>query len=263
MNNSVRAYQKNGITATGAGTGANSQGPMVMIQSNYIVGLGATPQNWPGGAAENGIQVGLGARGQIQQNTVNDNIWFGEYPQFDYDGQGGTTEGNAASGILIYASENIQVNQNNVGSNQIGIFTGSDPVLGPGDKTQIQNNQISGTQAFDAIDVCSGSNNVQNNAIYGSTQSGVHIDDTCGSGTSNNNQVQNNTINEACAGVLLGSGTGTKVMGNNYFNVVNVTLAGDSCPVAAVGAPALAGVNAANGARNRAARPSPYLPNNR
>jgi hypothetical protein len=65
-NNSVRAYQKNGITATGAATGPGSPGPVVTITANYIVGLGATAMNWPGGAAENGVQVGFGASGPSQ-----------------------------------------------------------------------------------------------------------------------------------------------------------------------------------------------------
>jgi hypothetical protein len=73
-NNSVHAYQKNGITATGAATGAGSPGPNVTISGNYIVGLGATAMNWPGGAGENGVQVGFGASGTVSGNTVNDNI---------------------------------------------------------------------------------------------------------------------------------------------------------------------------------------------
>ena len=45
-NNSVRAYQKNGITATGASMGAGSLGPAVTISGNYIVGMAATAMNW-------------------------------------------------------------------------------------------------------------------------------------------------------------------------------------------------------------------------
>jgi hypothetical protein len=70
-NNSVRAYQKNGITATGAATGPGSLGPVVTISNNYIVGLAATAMNWPGGAAENGVQFGFGATGTVSGNTVN------------------------------------------------------------------------------------------------------------------------------------------------------------------------------------------------
>jgi hypothetical protein len=73
----VPGYQKNGITATEAGTGLNTLGPVVTSTENAIVGLAATAMNWPNGAAENGIQVGFGATGTITENAVEDNIWRG------------------------------------------------------------------------------------------------------------------------------------------------------------------------------------------
>ncbi|HLX84747.1 MAG TPA: right-handed parallel beta-helix repeat-containing protein [Terriglobales bacterium] len=239
--NSVRSYQKNGITATGAATGLNASGPAVTISRNYIVGLGATAMNWPGGAAENGIQVGFGATGTISSNTVNDNIWYADtnsQPQ------------NAASGILIYASSGVTVSANSVGSAQFGIVADTDPTYGPADNTSITTNKVVGAQIFDAIDVCSSSNTVKSNTIYGSTQSAVHVDDTCGSG--NNNSVTSNTINEACAGILLGTGTGTTSSPNTFRNVTNTTLAGDICPAAPQTARSLA--------KRSSPRASPYMP---
>jgi hypothetical protein len=249
--NSVRAYQKNGITATGSATGAGSPGPTVAITANYIVGLAATSMNWPGGAAENGIQVGFGAAGTVSGNTVNDNIWFADTSSQPY---------NAASGILIYSSDGISITDNNVGSAQFGITTDSDlsstscngGPCGPADHTTIMSNKVSGTQLFDAIDVCSNSNTVRSNTIYGSAESGVHVDDSCGSG--NNNTVTNNTVNEACAGILLGTGTGTTSSPNTFFNVTNTTLAGDVCTSAAYAK--------AEGTRaEHALRPSPFKSN--
>jgi len=225
--NSVHAYQKNGITATGAGTGPGSLGPAVTISGNYIVGLGATAMNWQGvyvagdaTAAENGVQIGFGASGSVTGNVVNDNIW-------GQDTSGDT--GDAASGILIYASTNIAVTGNEIGSAQFGIVAVTDPTYGPADSTTITGNKVAGTQLFDAIDLCSNSNNVHTNTIYGSTESGVHIDDSCGSGSYN--IVSSNTINEACAGILLGTGTNNTSSPNTFLNVTNTTLAGDVCPV--------------------------------
>src|ERR1039458_7073781 len=64
--------------------------------------------------------------------------------------------------------------------------------------------------------------------IFGSAESAIHLDDSCGTG--NNNTVIQNTITEACAGVLLGTGTGNIVRTNNVYNSVNhTTLAGDTC----------------------------------
>ena len=51
-NNSVRNYDKNGITVSGPGTG----GPNATVSGNTVVGLGATTV-----IAQNGIQIGFGA----------------------------------------------------------------------------------------------------------------------------------------------------------------------------------------------------------
>ena len=242
--NSVRAYQKNGITATGAANGVASDGPYVQIINNYIVGLGATAMNWKTpGAAENGIQVGFGASGQILENTINDNIWA--LDTID-------DTGDAASGIIIFASPSFTVIHNNVNSAQYGILIESDTGDGYGtaDHTFISDNDISGTQIFDAIDLCSSGNTAQGNNIFGSAESAIHLDDECG-GTGNNNTVFQNTITEGCAGVLLGTGTGNVVRTNNVYNDVNfTTLAGDAC-----NPPAEA--TSKNGHRPR---PSPYMP---
>jgi hypothetical protein len=250
-NNSVRSYQKNGITATGAATGPGAPGPAVTISGNYIVGIGATAMNWQGVylgdgvAAENGVQIGFGASGKVTGNTVNDNIW----------GQDTSTDtGDAASGILIYASTGITVSSNDVGSAQFGIVAVTDPTYGPADDTTITSNKVSGTQLFDAIDLCSNSNTAKTNTIYGSTESGVHVDDACGTPTGNT--VTGNTINEACAGVLTGPGTGNTVSPNTFSNVVNTTMAGDVCP-ASVGASV---AKAGTPSKKQALRPSPYKP---
>src|SRR5579863_9589647 len=243
-NNYVSAYQKNGITADGAATGPGSAGPAATIQNNYIVGLAATALNWPtSGAAENGIQVAYGATGKITGNIVSDNIWGQDTSSQPY---------NAASGILIYASTGITVTGNTVTSAQFAITTNTDPTLGPCDNTTITGNKIAGTQIFDGIDVCSNSNTVDSNTIYGSTQSGIHLDDSCGSG--NSNTVSKNTINGACAGILLGTGTNTPGT-NTFYNVTNTTVAGDMCP-APVGGPMRPAVAGAS----RSLRPSPYMP---
>lgn len=239
--NFVSAYQKNGITTIGNAPGAG--GPNVSILSNRIVGLGATAMNWQGVysvggvAAENGIQASFGATGTINGNTVNDNIW-------GQDVFGDT--GDAASGILIYASSGLGVNTNYVGSAQFPIVTVTDPTWGPADSTTIKSNNVSGTQLYDAIDACSSSNMITSNTINGSSESGIHLDDSCGSG--NNNTATGNTITGGCAGVLLGNGTGNTSTPNTYYNVTNLTLAGDLCM-------------ATPGARSaKRKRPSPYQP---
>jgi parallel beta-helix repeat protein len=265
--NSVRAYQKNGITASGAGTGAGSPGPSVTISSNHIVGLAATAMNWQGvysgeaTAAENGIQVGYGATGTVETNVVNDNIW----------GQDTSSDtGDAASGILIFASPNIALTGNQVGSAQFGIAletdstgfcgTSSAPIsCGTADGATVTMNKVEGTQLFDGIDACSNSNTIESNTMYGNTESGVHLDDSCTSSTvgttsGNNNTVSKNLVLEACAGILLGTGTGNTTTPNTLFDVTNTTLSGDVCPAAA---------DAAVRKLSSKARVSPYRPTRR
>jgi len=46
-----------------------------------------------------------------------------------------------------------------------------------------------------------------------------------------NNTVTGNTINEACAGILLGTAHPIPPPPNTFMNVTNTTLAGDVCPL--------------------------------
>jgi len=56
---SIHDYQKNGITG-------NEQGTKIQVDGNTVTGIGPTS-----GAAQNGIQIGFGADGQIKQNVVS------------------------------------------------------------------------------------------------------------------------------------------------------------------------------------------------
>jgi hypothetical protein len=50
--------------------------------------------------------------------------------------------------------------------------------------------------------------------------------------TANNNVISNNTINGACAGVLIDPTTsGTSIDENLMFNLTNIQLIGNSCPL--------------------------------
>ena len=239
-NNSVRNYDKNGITASGPGTAGI--GPIVTITGNTVVGLGATTVT-----AQNGIQVGLGATGKVTSNFVTDDI---------YTNPSNCAPCTGASGILIYASAGVNVSSNTVESTQFGIVPVTDPNFGgPANATTIKSNHIGGTQTFDAIDLCSDGNTVQSNLIYGSSQDGVHLDDSCSPSTGSNNTVTSNTINEGCAGILLGSGTNNITTPNFFSNVTSTTLAGDVCT------PTVGNVMGMSGPNHPSLRPSPLKPN--
>src|SRR5207249_8486354 len=63
LSNMVDQYGKNGITANQAGT-------FVTVGNNVVTGRGAT---MPGDAAQNGVQIGFGARGMVSGNTISGN----------------------------------------------------------------------------------------------------------------------------------------------------------------------------------------------
>jgi hypothetical protein len=232
-NNSVHSFEKNGITADG-----NTL--QVQIQNNYIVGQGPTT-----GAAENGIQISDGAQGHILQNVISDEIWA---PDMSSD------RGDAARGILIVGSENVEVAYNIISSTQFAIAAETDSGFGtPGnpnglaDKSNIHNNQIMGTQIFDAIDACSNNNQIQGNKIYFATEAGVYLDPSCGTASSSTgmrNQVGGNNINEACTAVLEGATPNFIDIGNNVYNVPSEILVGNACTAGASAAPSIAGASA-------------------
>jgi parallel beta-helix repeat protein len=200
QNSTVRGYQKNGITG-------NEVGTTVTIANNSVVGAGPTT------TGQNGIEVAFGATGNVRNNTVADDDFIGS---------------PAGSGILIYDSGNMTISGNSVTNAQNGIPIVTDGAF-PADTNVVSNNHVSDTHLGDGIDLCSNHNNVSGNIVFSSGQAGIHLDSSCGS-TGNNNIVSKNTVNEACAGILLGSGTGnTFPIANIVANVANTTLAGDVC----------------------------------
>jgi parallel beta-helix repeat protein len=206
-NSHVAHYQKNGITG-------NEIGTTVTISGNTVVGQGPTK-----GAAENSIQIGYGAKGKVSANVAMDDIFAPEKI---------SDSGNAASGILVFAPPGITVSQNTVGNTQFGIAFVSDSASGSADGGTIDANKITATHIFDGLDVCSSSNTVTDNTIFGSDEAGIHLDSSCGAVA--NNKVSANTVNNACAGVMVGTGAGANTIGSNaFFNTRNTILTANQC----------------------------------
>lgn len=205
----VENYQKNGITG-------NEVGTTVTIKGNTVIGQGPTS-----GAAENSIQIGFGATGTISGNTVGSDVWapdvFGD-------------TGDAAAGLLVYASQNVTITSNNVNNTQYGIALAGDPSNGSADHNVVTKNTVSATHLYDGIDLCGSNNTASSNIINGSDESGVHIDDTC-TGSAASDTAAFNTINSACAGILIGpSASSPTTSSNTYYNVVTLQLSGtDTC----------------------------------
>jgi hypothetical protein len=233
--NSVRNYDKNGITVSGPDNG--SPGPVATVSANTVIGLGATTV-----IAQNGIQIGYGATGSVSTNEVVDNI---------YINPANCSVCYGSSGILIYGSAGITVTSNTVESAQLAIVPATASATLTANGTVIKSNHLGGTQNFDAIDLCSDGNTAQSNTIYGAAESGIHLDDSCTPSTGSTNTVTANTINEACAGILVGSGSsGNTITPNTFMNDTNTTLTGsDTCtPLAEV----------KSGEKHHSLRVSPY-----
>jgi hypothetical protein len=223
-NSSVHDYDKNGITVDGDELTAT-------VTGNYVVGIGATPL-----IAQNGIQISDGAVGKIGSNTVTDDV---------YVNSSDCSNNNScysASGILNYDSSGtstnlITISGNTVGNTQGGIVIYGD-TNGGADYNSVANNKITTSSAagpylIDGIDLCSNYNTASGNVVFNSSGSGVHIDSTCTESTGptgNGTTVSSNTVNEACAGVLVGNGS-SSASGNTTYNVLQTTFPGDSCPV--------------------------------
>jgi hypothetical protein len=183
-NNSVHDYQKNGITANEVGTDVN-------IRGNAVTGVGSTPD-----IAQNGIQIGFGAKGMVDSNSVINHIYAGCTDV--------NTCADAAANILII-SDNVKVTKNNTGNSQLNIYI-------EGNKGEVTNNTIFQSRVFDGIDLIGNQNKANNNSIFNSDEAAVYV-------LGDKNDVNANMINESPVGVLIDtSSTNTHVGGNQYYN---------------------------------------------
>ncbi len=125
----------------------------------------------------------------------------------------------------------MTVKKNMINDTQGGIFLEGDE-NGSADNPTITGNTITTTQTYDGIDVCGLSNaTITGNVVNGSDESAIHVDGECG--TASTATVSNNTVNFACAGILVGPNSSLNAMtGNVFANVAtNVLTGSDSCPI--------------------------------
>jgi hypothetical protein len=220
-NSSVHNYNANGITGNGVGT-------TLTVTGSYVQGSGVVS----GGAVQNGIQLGYGATGKINLNTVIDNVTVGVAPH--------------ATDILLFdtaESSGITVTGNIVGNSQTGIALETDGDNGGGnlgDGVSVTTNKVFGATG-DAIDVCTNGNKVTSNTIFNNGNSGVHLDESCGVNyggvTGMNNIATGNTIVEStCGGILddwAGAGGNTYTGETDFTVPFPVAYSTGSCPFVA------------------------------
>jgi hypothetical protein len=190
-NSSIHDYQKNGITANEAGT-------QVTISGNVVSGLGTAA-----GPAQNGIQIGFGASGTIHANTVTNHVYG---PCTDVAGCPAT-----ADDILVYQSDGVTVDHNELGVSQTGIAIVAN-------NANVLDNTVFDSLVFDGVLLQGNGNTATGNHITRSHQAAVVI-------AGNTNTVQQEQINDAAVGILTVSGSaGSTISGNTYYNTMVLTL---------------------------------------
>ncbi len=184
--NRVDGYQKNGITA-------NEVGTVVEISRNVVVGVGPTT-----GAAQNGIQIGYGAQGEIERNFVTGNIWSPcvSPDQCLY----------FSTGILIEQSDNVTISENSVGNNLVNIFLN-------GDHGKVRENRLFGSLVLDSIQVAGDHADVECNHIDDSARAAIAV-------SGNEAKIRNNFITNAPIGILKSASVSSiDIQGNDYVDV--------------------------------------------
>jgi parallel beta-helix repeat protein len=184
VNSSIHDYQKNGITG-------NEPGTKIQVAGNTVTGIGPTD-----GAAQNGIQIGFGATGQIRGNVVINHIWSPCVSSDECAAVG--------AGLAIVNTNNVSILQNTVGKNQCGIC------LNGVDSSQVRRNTVTDSDVFDGISLTGDNNKIRFNTITNSDRSAIHLD-------GGNNTIFGNTINEAPIGVLIATGSVDNVIEQNLF----------------------------------------------
>jgi len=106
----IRGYQKNGVTADGAGSDA-------VVANSTVTGAGATPY-----IAQNGIQISTGARGLVIGSTISGNNYTGTGEASStgvlvYGGGASCSGGDPQSGLV----RNTGISGNSLVNNDIGI----------------------------------------------------------------------------------------------------------------------------------------------
>jgi parallel beta-helix repeat protein len=197
VDNRISGYQKTGVFVSGAIDAT--------IMLNRIAGLG--PVDF---IAQNGIQLAAGARGRIQWNRVEQNIYTGD--------------GAASTGILLTgAGSPLEIEINRVDDNDIGIRV----VNTSG--AVVQWNDVRGSTfdgiAIDGLQADALGNQVVRNRL---TENAVGID-VFGAGAVSNEVVGNRIADSLLAGIQVAFGATGNVLDQNRLqrNVNGVFVSAD------------------------------------
>ncbi len=184
----IHDYQKNGITGTERGT-------RIRVDRNTVTGIGPTS-----GAAQNGIQIGFGATGQINRNVVMNHIWSPCVSVSDC--------AFSAAGLAIVRTKNVSIRGNTVRNSQCGICLSGNE--GRVNESQVIGNRVFDTGVLDGIALTGDNNEVRRNRITNSGRSGILVN-------GDDNEILRNNIDGARFGVLETPGSEGNVIRRNRF----------------------------------------------
>jgi parallel beta-helix repeat protein len=184
--NTIDNYQKNGITVSNAGSSAT-------IEDNDVIGAGPTAVN-----GQNGVQISSGATATLKHNAVSGNQY--------------SPQSVAAAGILLISPGAVSVDDNNIVSNDVGIYAT------PAGGLNVKNNDISHS-TFDGIAIVNSSGGTyQSNRSHDNGGPGIGLYGTSGV-TLKNNKLDDN------------AGDGIAVDADSSDNVIQDNKAGGNSPV--------------------------------
>jgi len=181
---SIHDYQKNGITGNEAGTD-------LTVRRSVVTGLGPTP-----GAAQNGIQIGPGARGTVEGCSIANHLWSGCVSKDACD--------FVATDILVSGAAEARVARNTAGTSQAGVYLEANGAL-------VAGNEVFDTSVFDGIVVNGDRNEVSGNTVTRSEEAGIFL-------LGDSNLVAGNRIRESPVGIWKLSGSGNVLVGNRFAN---------------------------------------------
>ena len=183
VGSSVHDYQKNGISGNEAGTD-------LAVRRSVVTGIGPTS-----GAAQNGIQIGPGARGVVEGCSIANHVWAGCVSTDVCD--------FVATDILVSGAAEARVAGNSAGRSQAGVYVQASGVL-------VAANEVFDTSVFDGIIVYGDHNQVSSNTVTHSDDAGIFV-------LGNENLVAGNRIREAPVGIWKYAGSAGNVLANNRF----------------------------------------------
>ncbi|HXM35588.1 MAG TPA: right-handed parallel beta-helix repeat-containing protein [Pyrinomonadaceae bacterium] len=161
QNNRIDKYQKGGIVISNLGSRAD-------ITDNNVKGVGPTSV-----IAQNGIQISAGAKANVEDNEVSDNIY--------------TPQTVVSTGILLFEPGQVNLEDNQASRNDVNIYAFNAP------NPVITGNRVS-DGPFDGIDLTDGTKGaiVSHNTSRNNVMDGIFIDAASTGNTITHNRLRGN-----------------------------------------------------------------------